>query len=307
MVQDQVLKVGFAVVFPGGMVAVVLLGGEPLEPLLDVLDQSILKVVDIDRGRNVHRAHEDKPLLHPARTDRLLDLAGDANEFFSLAGLKPQVFRMRFHARQVILLTWLAEPIRHVRSGAKEGQVTEESAVKSFDIEPLESTHTEVGLLGAALVDGTREWLEELGEVPDDAVSWQPLPGFHSIGAVMLHIIDVESYWIEQVACGRQVSAEETQELMSDEVDQYRGVWTAPPRKPWSYYLGLHTRIRERTLRLLRELTEPERFIQFAEHSVSVRWILHHVVTHEAYHAGQAVLLKAMWERTAGRAFDKLD
>jgi uncharacterized damage-inducible protein DinB len=33
----------------------------------------------------------------------------------------------------------------------------------------------------------------------------------------------------------------------------------------------------------------------------TVRWILHHVIEHESYHLGQAVLLSLMRERMDGR------
>ena len=46
-----------------------------------------------------------------------------------------------------------------------------------------------VGLLLAVLENTTREWREdELGDISDDTVVWQPFPHGHNIGALILHL-----------------------------------------------------------------------------------------------------------------------
>ena len=170
---------------------------------------------------------------------------------------------------------------------------------RHFDIEPASGLPTEYGLLAAALQDGTREWREELGDVPDEAMYWQPFENGHSIGALILHMVDVEAFWIETVALERERSQEELKELLSDEVDQYAFNWIVPPKKPLAYYYEIQDRIRDRTLQSIRHLPEPSTVIEREgwSYSTTIRWILNHVVAHESYHGGQAVLLKALWER----------
>jgi uncharacterized damage-inducible protein DinB len=168
-----------------------------------------------------------------------------------------------------------------------------------FDIEPTSGLPMEYGLLAAALQDGTREWREELDEVPDEAVWWQPFENGHSIGALILHMVDVEAFWIETVALERERSADELRELLSEEVDQYAFKWILPPKKPLAYYYEIQDRIRARTLESLKHLPDPATVIarEGWSYSTTIRWILNHVVAHESYHGGQAVLLKALWER----------
>src|SRR5574337_848219 len=68
MVQEKVLQVGVAVRLACPMVPVVVpVGGQSFEPLVDILDQPILGIVDTDRGTRV------RPGGHPQ--DRL-QLAG---------------------------------------------------------------------------------------------------------------------------------------------------------------------------------------------------------------------------------------
>ncbi|MBI1755849.1 MAG: DinB family protein [Fimbriimonas ginsengisoli] len=175
-------------------------------------------------------------------------------------------------------------------------------ASKLYDVAPLAGLDPAYGLMGAMLEDGTREWLEEAGRIPAEAIGWQPTPGGHSIGAVMLHIIDVEAYWIEQVSLGRELSPEELRELMSEETKQYQGQWPAPPPKPWSWYVQLQQRYRRRTMESLKSLGDPASVVhgKSSPTGFTLRWILSHVVQHEAYHGGQIVLLKALWEQRGG-------
>jgi uncharacterized damage-inducible protein DinB len=170
---------------------------------------------------------------------------------------------------------------------------------KLYDVAPLGGFSSDMGLLIAMLQEGTREWREELGRVGKEAVIWQPFPTGHSIGTLMLHIADVEAYWIEKVAAGRKLDPEEQQLLLSNEINQYGVSWPPSPRKPLSYFLEIQDRIRERTIRTLQELGNPNMTVTWRNGKVvfTLRWIVHHVITHEAYHAGQAVLLNLIYRK----------
>ncbi len=169
--------------------------------------------------------------------------------------------------------------------------------INTMDSAPIVNLDPQVGLLMAVLEDGTREWREEIGQISDDAVVWQPFERGHSIGALILHIADVERFWIEQVAGGRQPTPEELAELLSNETDQDAVHWPTPPKLPLSWYFRKHDTVRQRTLKLAETLTEPERVHSFKYGQRTLRWILGHVVQHESYHGGQAVLLSLMYDR----------
>lgn len=164
------------------------------------------------------------------------------------------------------------------------------------DIQPLPGLPEPYGLLGAILQDGTQEWRGEIdNDLDADFMVWQPHPGMHSIGAVMLHIIGIEIVWFERMVLGLPISVEERWLFMFDETDVDEWQWPTPPHEPLSWYFELHDRIRARTLEGLKRW--PAADVPFDRNdgaSRTPRWVLGHVIQHEAYHGGQAVLLSRL-------------
>lgn len=168
-----------------------------------------------------------------------------------------------------------------------------------YDIAPLPGMPPEIGTLAATLVDGTREWREELESVSEEAVCWQPFPDGHSIGGLILHIAEVEAWWFEEVAMGKPLSPEELAELRSADIEQYAIRWPKLEPQPVDELFALHDRIRRRSLETLKAFTDVagRRTREKWDYEVTLRWILAHVVEHESYHGGQAVLLKLLHEK----------
>jgi len=168
-----------------------------------------------------------------------------------------------------------------------------------YDVEPASGYPLEYGLLVSTLQDGTREWRDQLGEISEEGIVWQPYKNGHNIGGVILHMIDVEAFWIETAALGRERSPDELRELLSEETDQYGFNWVVPPKRPLSYYLDYQDKVRQRTLESIKHFPDPSTVISREGWSteMTVRWILNHVVAHEAYHGGQVVMLKAMYDK----------
>ena len=166
-----------------------------------------------------------------------------------------------------------------------------------IDAEPLAGYEEPYGLLCAILQDGTNEWRLELDPaLSEDAVVWQPHPGTHSIGAAILHIIGVEIFWFERFVLGLAPDPAERQLLMADEIDVDEWQWPEPPRKPLSWYFELQDRVRARTLEGIKNWPAPDATRTLDGHPRTMRWILGHVIQHEAYHGGQAVLLSRLWQ-----------
>lgn len=165
------------------------------------------------------------------------------------------------------------------------------------DAEPLPGYQEPYGLLAAILQDGTREWRWELDqELSEEAVVWQPYPGTHSIGGILLHIIGAEIFWFERFALGLPLDEEERKLLMADEIDVDEWSWPEPHRKPISWYFEFHDRVRARTLEGIRNWPSPDTAKDLHGQPRTMRWVLGHVIQHEAYHGGQAVLLNRLWQ-----------
>lgn len=165
------------------------------------------------------------------------------------------------------------------------------------DANPLDGYREPYGLLCGILQDGTNEWRLELDQnLGSDAMVWQPYPDMHSIGGVILHMIDAEVFWFEQVALGIAPDPEEEALLMGNECDQDSWRWPTPPQQPLSWYLALQDRIRARTLESIKRWGPPDQVVEWRGRESTLRWIFGHVIQHEAYHGGQAVLLSRLLE-----------
>jgi uncharacterized damage-inducible protein DinB len=170
--------------------------------------------------------------------------------------------------------------------------------MRSYDVSPVEGYDPQVGLLLATLDDSTREWRENLGQPPVEAITWRPAEGFHSIGALILHMIDTEVYWLEEFAAGKKMSDEETRLLMVQEIKQDDVQWPRPHAEPIEWYYDLHDRTRQRVVEAIRGMP-PETRLGGEEFACTLRWTLAHVAEHDAYHGGQAVMLHELWKRIA--------
>jgi uncharacterized damage-inducible protein DinB len=172
-------------------------------------------------------------------------------------------------------------------------------ANKHYDIELQAGLEPQVGALLATLEDTTKEWCGEIKGVRPgkEAVVWQPFPNGHSIGVLILHMADVEAFWLHQVAAGRTLSPQEERRLLSSETEQYAVRWPAPPRQTLAWYLAIHDEIRARTREIVASINDPEHAGTYGSNTFTLRWLLNHVITHEAYHGGQAVLLGLMYRR----------
>ena len=73
--------------------------------------------------------------------------------------------------------------------------------------------------------------------------------------------------------------------------------WPVPPAQPLSWYFAKQDEVRAKTRLAVAKLYNPELTRKRGDNEFSVRWLLYHVLTHEAYHAGQAVLLSILHER----------
>jgi len=121
-------------------------------------------------------------------------------------------------------------------------------------------------------------------------------PGAHPIGALVLHIGEAEWWWMQCNVAGHQLTEEDEKAPCWDVLDEPEAFlsngYTA------EFCLQELDKIRTQTHDLLLKLDDQdlERIITFERHGKmrdhSLRWILHHLVDHEAQHKGQILMLK---------------
>src|SRR5205814_3801175 len=98
MPHDRPLQMRVCIVFASLMVAVVQTGGRQLlEPLLKVVDESILPVVHVNAGGNVHRRHQYRAVTYSAFGDDRSDVVGDSDELLTLFRVEPEIVGVYEH------------------------------------------------------------------------------------------------------------------------------------------------------------------------------------------------------------------
>lgn len=88
-----------------------------------------------------------------------------------------------------------------------------------------------------------------------------------------------------QLSCGFFGAPGELAVLMLDETDVDEWRWSVPHRPPLSWYLAPHDRVPAGTLQGLKHWPPPDDVRGPANNSRTLRWVLGHVIHHQAYHA----------------------
>ena len=144
-----------------------------------------------------------------------------------------------------------------------------------------------------------REQLRDaVSEMSDEDIGKRAVPGAHSVGALVLHVGEAEWFWMQCVVSGHKLTDE-------DRGAPYWDVLKDPERVANNGYsaafcLNEAARIREQTRGVLDSFNggDLERIFSYEwrgkTQDQSLRWILHHLIDHEAQHKGQILMLKRL-------------
>jgi uncharacterized damage-inducible protein DinB len=182
---------------------------------------------------------------------------------------------------------------------------------RNLMVAPPEFRAREAGVFFQQLEDQTRRLTEDTRGLDPSDLEWQPAPGANTIGMLLAHIAIVEVFWI-QVALGR-TEFDYTGVIGIGEMDDGIPLSAdAPPPaalkgRELAYFDDLLARARAHTRQALVAMGDAdlEREVRRtrADGSVrvtNVRWILYHLVEHQAGHYGQINLLRHLQRATAG-------
>lgn len=157
---------------------------------------------------------------------------------------------------------------------------------------------TGIGYYLSGMEEVRSQLVAAVNTMPDDLIGKPAFLGAHSIGGLVLHIGEAEWFWMQMVVSGHQLTEEDKQAPFWDILDDVEGV----ARKGYSTEFCLHEieKIRNQTRDVLFSYNDKdlERIITFerrgktTEHNL--RWILHHLIDHEAQHKGQILMLKRL-------------
>lgn len=134
--------------------------------------------------------------------------------------------------------------------------------------------------------------------IPDDLIGKPPFLGAHSIGGLVLHIGEAEWFWMKMVVSGHQLTDEDQKQPYWDILDDVERV--ARSGFTAEFCLGEIEKIRNQTRDVLFSYNDKdlERIITFERKGqtteYNLRYILHHLIDHEAQHKGQIFMLKRL-------------
>lgn len=135
-------------------------------------------------------------------------------------------------------------------------------------------------------------------KISSDDLGRLAVPEAHSIGALVLHIGEAEWWWMQCVISGHQVTDTDARTAFWDVLKEPRRV--AEQGYSAQFCLGEISRIREQTRALLASYKDDQLDLEFTferdgqPHQLNLRWILHHLIDHEAQHKGQILMLKRL-------------
>ena len=156
----------------------------------------------------------------------------------------------------------------------------------------------------AQMDDQSRRLLEDLRGTTAAELQWQPKRGMNTIGMLLAHIAIVEVFWL-------QVGMERASEAALQAVVKIGGdddgiplpAGGSPPAalkgRTLGWYTKLLARARKWATRNMKSWsdTSMDRFVvrtrrDGTKRRVSRRWILYHILEHQAGHYGQILLLR---------------
>jgi uncharacterized damage-inducible protein DinB len=134
--------------------------------------------------------------------------------------------------------------------------------------------------------------------IPQDLIGKPPFLGAHSIGGLVLHIGEAEWFFMKMVVSGHQLTEEDKKAPYWDILDDVNRV--ARNGYTIEFCLSEIEKIRNMTRDVLFSYNDKdlERIITFERKGetteYNLRWILHHLIDHEAQHKGQILMLKRL-------------
>ncbi len=137
---------------------------------------------------------------------------------------------------------------------------------------------------------------EYVRDLTPEQLSWQPYDGGNSIATLLLHLAGTEAFWIRERLGGEKLSREEWAEYGMEDYPKLK----SPDGKDLSYFFSKLDTMREKTRQAIAAIKAADlgrvyqEEFQGKSYTFSVRWILHHLVEHEAHHKGQIVILRRL-------------
>jgi len=165
-------------------------------------------------------------------------------------------------------------------------------------LNPAPGVSQEIGFYLGGMEEVREQLSEAVAGMSDDHIGRPAVSDAHSIGALVLHIGEAEWYWMQCVVSGHKVTDEIRCAPYWDVLKDPKGF--SDRSYSAEFCLNEIKKIREQTHETLAAFKDSdlERIFSIERggetHERSLRWILHHLIDHEAQHKGQILMLKRL-------------
>jgi uncharacterized damage-inducible protein DinB len=165
-------------------------------------------------------------------------------------------------------------------------------------LDSLPGFANEIGFFVSGMEEVRAQLREAVATMSADQIGQRAVPDAHSIAALVLHIGEAEWYWMQCVVSGKEVTDKIRNAAYWDALEDPASF----SKKNYSaeFCLNEIKKIRQQTFETLASFADSQldRVFTFERkgetHELSLRWILHHLIDHEAQHKGQILMLKRL-------------
>ncbi|HEX8847664.1 MAG TPA: DinB family protein [Pyrinomonadaceae bacterium] len=170
--------------------------------------------------------------------------------------------------------------------------------MKQVTLRPAAGFSEGIGFALSAMEEVREQLRAAVAGLSDEELARLAIPGAHSIGALVLHIGEAEWWWMNCVIKGRRLSLQDRRRPFWDVLKRPEAF--ASKNYSAGFCLDTIASIREETRAFLAPLTDGDLENVYSHTrgrttiEPTLRWILHHLVDHEAQHKGQILMLKRL-------------
>lgn len=169
--------------------------------------------------------------------------------------------------------------------------------VKRIDLPDRGPLDPEVGLFHRMQQELRQRVMSAAADLTPSQLAWVPEKGGNSIGMLLLHIVEAELFWVQYVCTGRELTVEQKAEYRTE----LFGDPEVPPLEehPLEWFTQKLDASHHLVSEFCAELSDPmldecKHFLddEGREYEFTVRWILYHLIEHEAGHRAQILTLR---------------
>ena len=168
--------------------------------------------------------------------------------------------------------------------------------VENVVLQPTPNFSREIGFFLSGLEKVRKQWREAVVDLSKDELARKVFLEVQPIGTLILHIAEGEYFWIQTVIQGEEMT-EEIKNLLHYDMwfDDF-----ASKDLDLQYCLNAVETVHELSRRALTRFSDEDLEMTFVrqredrESHCSLRWILLHLIEHEATHKGQIMMLKRL-------------